>query len=150
MIVNISCDNLIAAITSYHQSAGWCLLILVGHCKGGLMIKKLCNKIKEKVAENTTDADQLQEFLRSVRGFAYYRTSHAGYDSEDSSSDISSRAVGRLNTAFEQFITSYGCKELALGETRPTQLVSKSAEEQGEAETFSNALVSLQSAGTTM
>ncbi|KAL3692083.1 hypothetical protein R1sor_005734 [Riccia sorocarpa] len=122
--LELNCENLIAAITSYHQSAGRCPLILVGHCKGGLMIKKLCNKIKEKVAENTTDADQLQGFLRSVRGFAYYGTSHAGYDSEDSSSDISSRAVGRLNTAFEQFITSYGCKELALGETRPTQLCS--------------------------
>ncbi|KAL3692082.1 hypothetical protein R1sor_005733 [Riccia sorocarpa] len=119
-----NCENLIGVITSYHQRAGWCPLILVGHCKGGLVIKKLCNTIKEKAAKNTTDADQLQGFLRSVRGFAYYGTSHAGYDSEDSSSDISSKDVGRLNTAFEQFITSYGCKELALGETRPTQLYS--------------------------
>ncbi|KAL3691119.1 hypothetical protein R1sor_004770 [Riccia sorocarpa] len=122
--LELNCENLIDAITSYHQKASWRPLILVGHCKGGLIIKRLCNKIQEEVAKNPTNADQLQGFLRSVRGFAYYGTSHAGYDSEDSSTDFSSRAVGRLNSAFEQFISSYGCKELALVETHPTRMCS--------------------------
>ncbi|KAL3691799.1 hypothetical protein R1sor_005450 [Riccia sorocarpa] len=102
---------------------GRCPLILVGHGLGGLVIKDLCNKTMDEVAKNGMNPDQLQAleaFVRSVCGIAYYGTSHTGY--EYSSRGISPEFVGRLNSDFKWFITNHGCKELVVGETRPTLL----------------------------
>ncbi|KAL3691801.1 hypothetical protein R1sor_005452 [Riccia sorocarpa] len=115
--LKLNCDNLINDITSYHQSESWCPLFLVGHGKGGIVIKKLCNEVEKEVVNRPA----LEPFLRSVRGVAYYGTSHTGSHSEYSSGGITPVDVGRLNSDFKWFITNRGCKELILGETRPTQ-----------------------------
>ncbi|KAL2622267.1 hypothetical protein R1flu_002472 [Riccia fluitans] len=78
---------------------------------------------------------RLQAFFSSIRGVAYYGTSQSGYSSNDVQgrnddegnwrSQFSYKKMGRLYSDykhFRDFATYSGWKELALGETRPTQL----------------------------
>ncbi|PTQ31690.1 hypothetical protein MARPO_0108s0037 [Marchantia polymorpha] len=134
-------ENLITTLI-LSRSYGWCPMILVGHCVGGLVIKEFCSFVENKIGKGE-NSKRLQEFLGSVRGIAFYGTPHSGYtQSETSRLSVgagekkgsanpseprfwSGRAVGRLNSGYMRCVSSFGWKELALGETHPTQQGSR-------------------------
>ncbi|KAG6552420.1 hypothetical protein Mapa_005981 [Marchantia paleacea] len=140
LISEILIDDLIL-----RRRHGWCPLILVGHCFGGLVIKELCNTVENAIGKNE-DSKCLQEFLGSVRGIAFYGTPHSGYKQSENEASTPSlgageekgstnpseprlwsrKDVGRLNSGYMRFVLSLGWKELALGETHPTQQVTGS------------------------
>ncbi|KAL2622382.1 hypothetical protein R1flu_002587 [Riccia fluitans] len=112
-------------------------LILVGHCFGGLIIKEFVCSVENKISTciNPYEYRRLQAFWSSVRGVASYGTSQSGYSSDDVlgrkddegnwRSQFSYLKMARLVNIYKHFsdFTTYsGWKELALGETRPTQL----------------------------
>ncbi|OAE35636.1 hypothetical protein AXG93_645s1060 [Marchantia polymorpha subsp. ruderalis] len=76
-------ENLITTLI-LSRSYGWCPMILVGHCVGGLVIKEFCSFVVNKIGKGE-NSKRLQEFLGSVRGIAFYGTPHSAYTQSETS-----------------------------------------------------------------
>ncbi|CAM6126744.1 unnamed protein product [Calypogeia fissa] len=109
-----------------------CPVVLVAHCVGGLVIKEICLKARQKLYSSSTldrQKEKLGRFLENLKGIFHYGTPHHGSSLIAAVQDaplfnffkVLNAEAARLNSSFADLLGSYRVQVHGLGEKLPTK-----------------------------